>query len=321
MTKNCLSGPKFGGLPLLITLLLLVSITSYGQNPDPGHALGVDVSERNSNTNPQTAFSADQWKTIKTQFGLSYAILKVSEGKDHADVTFHDNAVNAESNNLMIGVYHYARPYLNTNAADEAHYFLTKAGQYVTGNYLPPALDIEVSGKLTKAQLTAWVVTWLSTVQNESSNHVVPLVYTYKSFLTDYLNPDAIVDKSTGNLYPVWIADYAGNFSRPWVFKQFQGDPKPAMLTDFGFKNGFDRDEYNGSVAALQTLIGQHTTVALADLTITAGTQTAAPATVTAGSNLALSCSEDNSGNAAASANDVTVWLSADPVLTQSDTY
>lgn len=57
----------------------------------------------------------------------------------------------------------------------------------------------------------------------------------------------------------------------------------------------------------------------LPDLTITAGTQNVTPTTVTAGSNVTASCSEDNSGNASAAANHVTLWLSADNVLNTSN--
>lgn len=58
------------------------------------------------------------------------------------------------------------------------------------------------------------------------------------------------------------------------------------------------------------------------DLTITSGTQTITPTTICAGTNVSVSCSEDNSGNAASGANSVSLWLSADATLsTGSDIY
>lgn len=57
-------------------------------------------------------------------------------------------------------------------------------------------------------------------------------------------------------------------------------------------------------------------TVIAPDLTITAGTQTVAPSTIAAGGNITAYCSEDNSGNATAAANTVTLYLSSDAVLT-----
>ncbi|WP_448698140.1 GH25 family lysozyme [Mucilaginibacter sp. AW1-3] len=315
--KNLITG-KFSILGLLFILLLFAPIAGQGQTP--GFAQGVDVSDNNSDPDkPVTAFTVDQWKTIKSQWGLSFAIVKATQGTGIKNKTFPDNAINAAGANLIVGVFHYASPDKDADAAAEARFFLTTAGQYLNGNYLPPALDIEVSGSLSKTALTNWVLTWLSTVESESPTHVVPMVYTYKTFLSDYLNADDLLDKSTGKAYPMWIADQKGDFARPWLFKQFQGDPKPAMLT--GFKKGFDRDEFDGSESALQTFMGQRSTAPLADLTITAGTQSATPVTVTVGANMAVSCSEDNSGNAAAGANDVTVWLSPDPVLTLADTY
>jgi hypothetical protein len=65
-----------------------------------------------------------------------------------------------------------------------------------------------------------------------------------------------------------------------------------------------------------------HASVSKPDLTITSGTQTVNPITVAASGSVTVSCSEDNSGTVTAGANDVTVWLSTDAVLsTSSDTY
>ncbi len=61
-----------------------------------------------------------------------------------------------------------------------------------------------------------------------------------------------------------------------------------------------------------------HASNALPDLKISTGTQSANPSSVAAGSNITAYCSEDNSGTTSAGANHVTLWLSSNNILIES---
>ena len=131
------------------------------------------------------------------------------------------------------------------------------------------------------------------------------------------------------NSYPLWITDWTfnpasvpatGNWS-DWNVNQYVGGKNDNVIIA-GISDAVDMDVFNGGIAQFDTFIGlSSSSPASPDLTITGGRQSATPQTVTAGSNIMASCSEDNSGTALAGANDVTVWLSSDAVLTTGDTY
>src|SRR6266540_3836127 len=76
---------------------------------------------------------------------------------------------------LVFGAYHFARPDLHPNdPTGEADYFVDTA-QLGPGNIVP-VLDLERSGDLTQAQLTAWILAWLGEVTARTG--VRPMVYT-----------------------------------------------------------------------------------------------------------------------------------------------
>lgn len=97
-----------------------------------------------------------------------------------------------------------------------------------------------------------------------------------------------------------------------------------ACLNEIGFVDSSDstkllddawRDNFaNAYYVALQNNLGAANP--RPDLTITAGTQFVTPTSVAAGSSVTVGCSEDNSGNATAGANVVSLYLSTDAVLT-----
>ena len=220
-----------------------------------------------------------------------------------------------------MGAYHFARPDKNRNSAvSEANHFLSVAGSYILTGNLPPVLDLEnpdVSINLellfTRAELTAWVQTWLATVQNATGK--APIIYTTGS-LANYLN-------SSLNGYKLWIANPTTSPTAPptnignwttWAFKQYS-----QTGTVSGIDGNVDLDVFNGTQTDFNNLIGIG---GQPDLTIT--NQTTSTSTVATGSNITVSCIEKNLGNAVASANIAKIYLSSDAVLTpgsNGDTY
>ena len=107
--------------------------------------------------------------------GQRFAIAKATEGRTFVDPNYAFNKAGAEVSGLVFGAYHFARPDDTPNdAIIEADHFVDVA-QLEPGNLIP-VLDIERTGGLSQAQLTQWILTWLSRVTERLG--VRPMVYT-----------------------------------------------------------------------------------------------------------------------------------------------
>jgi GH25 family lysozyme M1 (1,4-beta-N-acetylmuramidase) len=170
------------------------------------------------------------WSEVTNTGHKSFAFIKASEatdtpdGNDNAQDHFLENIQGAKGVNILASPYHLARPDRGTSAIAEAQYFLSRAGSFIRDGYLPPALDLEGMYGLTGAQLSIWVRTWLRYVHDNTSVHVIPIIYTTRSVL---LNLDSDLQ-----LYPLWIAtndddktgtpSYLGTSWPNWKFKQYK---------------------------------------------------------------------------------------------------
>lgn len=169
---------------------------------------------------------------------IRFIIIKATEGSDHLDENFNDNFYNAGENDFIRGAYHYFIP--STSAKDQAKYFLKQV--HLEEGDLPPVLDIEEKGNLTKDQLQKAALTWLKAVEKRYG--VKPIIYTNYKFKEDYLNNSDFDD------YPYWIAHY-------YVSKlAYKGKWKLWQHTDTGKLSGIDGrvdfDIYNGSMYDLK---------------------------------------------------------------------
>jgi GH25 family lysozyme M1 (1,4-beta-N-acetylmuramidase) len=186
------------------------------------------------------------------QAGYSFAFVKGTEGVGWTDVLFHYNMTHAPDSGIVRGVYHFARPDLDNTGQEEAEYFLSVAGDYLESGYLRPVLDLEVRGSLDKTALSAWVLEWLQTVENQSG--VAPLIYTNLYFINNYLT-DAVTE------YDLWIAywtndcDSTVTFSIPptgmwsdWAFWQYCVAPAGTVP---GIDTSIDLDIFNGLESSL----------------------------------------------------------------------
>ncbi|MDB6020362.1 MAG: glycoside hydrolase family 25, partial [Pedosphaera sp.] len=216
--------------------------------------LGIDVSSfQGSAQSPPTHIT---WSSVKSG-GIAFAWAKATEGTGYIDADFTYNEVNAKSAGVPIGAYHFAHPDIHTGTAGadlEAAYFWNVAQNYVKagGGYLVPMLDAEVASPGTQSAVSIWVNQWCQDIVNlGASNGVVvkPVVYTYQSWATSYLN-------STVTKWPLWMASPNGqnpqsgapNATSPWptwAVWQYGGG------TISGVNGTCDEDVFNGNQAAL----------------------------------------------------------------------
>jgi GH25 family lysozyme M1 (1,4-beta-N-acetylmuramidase) len=157
--------------------------------------------------------------------GQRFAIAKATEGRTFVDPNYAFNKTGAEGSGLVFGAYHFARPDDTPNdAIIEADHFVDVA-QLEAGNLIP-VLDIERTGGLSQAQVTQWILTWLSRVTERLG--VRPMVYTSPNgWETRTGDTTAVAD---GGYTVLWVAHWrvsaprvpAENWSgNGWTFWQY----------------------------------------------------------------------------------------------------
>ena len=126
---------------------------------------GIDVSHHQE---------AIDWAQVAGS-GVRFAIAKASEGRTYVDPRYLENKAGAELNAIAFGAYHFARPDDTPNDAIlEADHFVDTA--QLGGGNLIPVLDIERTGGLSQADVTAWILAWLDRVTARTG--VRPMIYT-----------------------------------------------------------------------------------------------------------------------------------------------
>jgi GH25 family lysozyme M1 (1,4-beta-N-acetylmuramidase) len=198
---------------------------------------GLDVSHHNTDD-----YGAINWSQVYGA-GNRFAFTKATEGTSFTDATFRTNMANAKSAQMLIGVYHFARPDVNSNAVAEANYFVSVTGSYFTSGYLRPVLDLETGSSIGWNTLSSWADTWMSTVK--SATGVEPILYVNSNYANNL--------SSSLTKYQLWVAHYyvtAPNTGRwpTWNFWQY---------TDIGSTPGvgdptIDLDYFNGTLESLQ---------------------------------------------------------------------
>jgi hypothetical protein len=132
------------------------------------------------------------------------------------------------------------------------------AQPYIVNCQLPPSLDLEGSylqSNFTPAQLTAWVQSWMTTVENATG--IRPVLYISPSN-SNYVN-------SSLNIYPLWVdyLDWSSTTSPPnigvwntWSFKQYDWYAHVAGIPG----NNTDLNVFNGNMTAFTNWIGCNVT-------------------------------------------------------------
>ncbi len=171
---------------------------------------------------------------------VRFVFIKATEGMSLMDENFNENFYRAKTNDFVRGVYHFFTP--DCSPDRQARFFLHQV--HLEPGDLPPVLDVEKIGNLSKYELRTNVKRWLQIV--EKAYGVKPIIYASYKFKTSYLN-DSELDE-----YPFWIAHYYVDklhYKGPWAFWQH---------TDIGrvdgIKGDVDVNIFNGNLQQLMDM-------------------------------------------------------------------
>ena len=207
----------------------------YGEPeyPEGYNVRGIDISHYQTNI---------KWEKLRNASinndPVRFIIIKATEGQDLYDDDFNDNFFQAKENDFIRGAYHFFVP--GVDPVKQANFYLHQV-HLVPGD-LPPVLDIEKDGKLSKKQLQKDVKKWLDIVEEKYG--VKPILYTSYKFKKD------VLDDPVFNEYPYWIAHYYINklaYKGDWVMWQHTDCGKVE-----GIKGFVDCNIFNGTVQDLE---------------------------------------------------------------------
>jgi len=207
---------------------------------------GIDVSH----------IQGDMDWTAVAQAGYTFAYAKATEGLTIADAKFAANWAGMGSANLFRGAYHYFHP--NDDAAAQATQFLTAlteangSAKLAPGD-LPCALDVEVNGGLSPADLVTSIQVWLDAVQTATGR--VPIIYTGPGFWNT-----ATAGTTQFAQYPLWVAEYGVSAPKNpsgWNdYTIWQWSEAQTIAEVGGLSVTVDADRFNGAITDLEKLAG-----------------------------------------------------------------
>lgn len=192
---------------------------------------GIDVSKWNGDID---------WNKV-SEDGVVYAFVRVSDGLSHFDPRFAENWAESRAAGIHTGVYQFFRP--NLDAIKQADLLLENMGELGPDD-LPPVLDVEATGGVSKATMVSKIRQWIDHV--EAATGVKPIIYSGRFFWQDN------VGSSEWDDHPFWIAHYTKNCPNlpsqwdDWVFHQYTDKGKVA-----GISGNVDLNDFNGSVMDL----------------------------------------------------------------------
>jgi lysozyme len=165
---------------------------AFGIHIPTRHAIhGIDVSRHQGGIN---------WSLVKAMqvdsIRIRFAFIKATQGIMLRDRYFQYNWQEAKKHGIIRGAYHYFSP--DTDPLLQARHFC-RTVKLEPGD-LPPVLDVEERGSLTREELSRRVQVWMDHVERETG--VTPILYSGKRFYEDQLR-DWLETK-----YPLWIAHY-----------------------------------------------------------------------------------------------------------------
>jgi GH25 family lysozyme M1 (1,4-beta-N-acetylmuramidase) len=176
--------------------------------------------------------------------GTDFAFVRVSDGLNTPDQKFAQNWQNARAAGITTGVYQFFRP--NQDPIKQADLLLNAMGALEPGD-LPPVIDVEATGGLSKAQVTAAIHKWVDHV--EAKLGVQPIIYSGRFFWQDN------VGSSDFSSYPFWIAHYTNscpNLPTQWSDWEFHQYTESGSIA--GVSGNVDQNYFNGDAEALASL-------------------------------------------------------------------
>jgi lysozyme len=169
-----------------------------------GEIYGIDVSDHQGQID---------WRAV-ARSGVSFALIKATEGSTYVDSDFAPDLAQARSAGLLTGAYHFFS--LCSRGATQAANFLKIAPPGSTA--LPPAVDLELSGNCSARPSRSEVQSQLSVFVSlvESATRQPLIFYIGSSFEQRYPLPAA----KSGLL---WKRSILLRPSGPWVIWQVDG--------------------------------------------------------------------------------------------------
>jgi lysozyme len=198
---------------------------------------GIDVSEYQGEID---------WQAVADS-GITFAILKGTEGVESRDPYFQRNWDGARSVGIIRSAYHFF--IASKDPIVQANNFLRLTEKVWTDTDLPPVLDLEKTYFLNPGSVIARATIWLNTIEKALGRK--PIVYTFPNFWENTLgNPAAFSN------YPLWIAHYETNNPivpggwKTWTFHQYTEEGVVP-----GVEGPCDRNHFQGDTDDLQKLL------------------------------------------------------------------
>lgn len=182
--------------------------------------------------------------------GVDFAIFKATEGINYVDNCCDKFYQQAKKQGKKLGVYHFARPDLNSAEA-EANFFVENVKGYIKEAIL--VLDWEPGGG--QISNVAWAKTWLDKVY--SLTGVKPIIYMSQS-------PENSYDWSSvaNSDYGLWVAKYGANNGQQgtqptikyWKFYALWQYTSKGKVS--GYNGDLDLDVFSGDTSAWDKYAG-----------------------------------------------------------------
>jgi lysozyme len=185
------------------------------------------------------------WTSVKAA-GIDFAIARISDGSA-LDTQFATNWSGMKNAGIVRGAYQYFEP--GQDPTTQANIVVSAVAMLGSGD-LPVTADMETAGGQSAATIVANLQTWMNAVKAGTGKQ--PMVYTASGYWNG-----SVGGSSAFGSDPLWVANWG--VSCPglptgwsnWDFWQY---------SDTGTVNGIsgnvDLDEFNGSLAQLQSFAG-----------------------------------------------------------------
>ncbi|MGI5244491.1 GH25 family lysozyme [Dactylosporangium sp. CA-139066] len=218
--------------------------------PGPQYTVkGIDVSSHDHST-----FKTIDWAGQAAQ-GVSFAYIKATETDNYVNPYFAQDIADAKKAGLLAGAYTFARPDRGTPVGD-ADRFIDKAAWVNDSKTLVPFVDLEwpyfstvgTCYNLDQTAMRNWIQAFLDQVQVRIGRKA--MIYTAANWWNQCVGSTT---QFAG--YPLDVATWSGTAPKlpngwsKWTLWQYAGGNNQQQ-------GNYDKDVFNGDLAALQRLAG-----------------------------------------------------------------
>jgi GH25 family lysozyme M1 (1,4-beta-N-acetylmuramidase) len=177
--------------------------------------------------------------------GIRFSFMKATEHTTFVDSRFSFNWAQSKANGILRGAYHYGRPGFDPVAQARHFYNVVRP---TTGD-LPCCLDIEADDGLAPGVVKNWIQRFCQEIRRKMGRP--PVIYTGFYFWRDEAG-------NSPNNYDtrLWMARWSTTpYPLPiawsdWTFWQYTSTGSVP-----GINGNVDRDQFNGSLSALQGVV------------------------------------------------------------------